>query len=517
MKRTDLASKVLVLVVLILGSVFGDISMVFGQGLEEEPNHPCPTAQNFGAIALPFTVNGSLDSTPEFPDVDFFTFTGTPGASVRVDLEGAPTGKGTLGDPFLGFFDSTCNLIAFNYDFPSSRLVLTIPADGVFIMAATVCCDGGFTGGGVGTYQMTITPIAAIGSISGRVVDAATGDPLPGNTDPFASVRLLRCEEFGCFDVYNQSADNEGRFHFTNDFSGQPLEVGTYQVIAFANGYQQGQTDPFGVAEGEDRDVGDVPLQPIPAIGSISGRVVDAATGDPLPGNTDPFASVQLLRCEEFGCFNVSDQSTDNEGRFHFTNDFSGQPLEVGTYQVIAFANEYIQGQTDPFGVAEGEDRDVGDVPLQPFPVRISEIRPCGSLPPEGGTCSYSVRVTNRLDSALDGAAWSLVDSSGIGSLIDFTHFQTANPQRMTLAPGASKVVQFAFDVPNTVRDGAFICTQVFIGQNRLQPFFNTAGQRGLFCISKGFTGVFSVVPEKEAQKMFRQMNGRTLPPPKGK
>lgn len=416
MKCTDITLKVLVLVVLILGSVLGNIPMVFGQGgLETEPNHPCPMAQRFEAIPFPFTVDGSLDSTPESPDVDFFKFTGTPGASVRVDLEGQPTGKGSLEDPFLGFFDSACNLIAVNDDFQSlnSRLLLTIPADGVFILAATVCYDGGFLGGGVGTYQMTITPFAAIRSISGRVIDALTGDPLPGNTDPFTFVRLLRCGEFGCSDV---------------------------------NG---------------------------------------------LPA--------------------------DSEGRFLFNRDFTGQPLEVGTFQVIAFANEYQPGQTDPLEVAEGEDRDLGDVPLQPFPVRFSEIRPCGDLPPEGGTCSYSVRVTNRLGTTLNGAAWSLVFSGGIGSLIDFTNFQTANPTGMTLASEASKVVQFSFDVPSTIRDGALICTQVFFGQNRRAPFFNTLGQKNLFCILKGFTGGFSVVPEKEAQEMFRQLNGRTLTPPKGK
>jgi hypothetical protein len=405
-----------VFVVLILGSVFGNIPMVFGQGLEEEPNHPCSTAQNFGAVALPFTVNGSLDSTPESPDVDFFKFTGAPGALVRVDLEGESTGKGTLGDPFLGFFDSACNLIAANDDGGAglnSRLVFAIPADGIFILAATLCCDESFTGGGVGTYQLSITPTARIGSIRGRVVDAVTGDPLPGDTEPFAFVQLLRCEDFECFEVNAQSADTQGRFQFSLDFSGQRLEVGTYQVVAFANQYQQGQTDPFGVAEGEHRDV--------------------------------------------------------------------------------------------------------GDVRLQPFPVRISEIRPCGNLPPEGGTCSYSVRVTNPLGTAFDGAAWSLVNGFEIGSFIDFTAFQTANPQRMTLRPGASKVVQFEFEVPSTVRDGAVICTDVFVGQDRLQPFFNTVGQTGLFCISKGFTGEFSVVPEKEAQKMLRQLSGRTLTPPKRK
>jgi hypothetical protein len=413
MKRPDLASKVFVVVVLILGSAFGNIPMVFGQGLEEEPNHPCPSAQNFGAIALPFTLDGSLDSTPESLDVDFFRFTGTPGSVVKVDLEGQATGKGTLGDPFLGFFDAGCNLIALNDDFRSlnSRLVLTIPVDGVFILGVTFCCDYGFLGGGVGTYQLTITPIIAIGSISGRVVDAVTGDPLPGGTDPFAFVQLLHCEDFGCFEVNAQPADTEGRFQFNRDFSGQPLEVGTYQVVAFANQYQRGQTDPFGVAEGEDRDV--------------------------------------------------------------------------------------------------------GDVPLQPFPVQLSNIVPCENLPPEGGRCQYSVRVTNRLATRLDGEAWSLVQGFPIGSFTDFTNFQVKNLQPLRLESQESRDVRFEFRVPSKVRDGASICTNVLVGQ-RPEAFFDTVGATFLFCISKGTIG-FSVMPGNEAQQMSRQLSGRTLTPPKKK
>ena len=95
MKRTFITSKVLVLVALILLGA-GHIPLTFAQGVEAEPNHPCTSAQDFGAITLPFTVNGSLDSIPASPDVDFFKFTGTPGTSVRADLEGL-----TLGDPFL--------------------------------------------------------------------------------------------------------------------------------------------------------------------------------------------------------------------------------------------------------------------------------------------------------------------------------------------------------------------------------------------------------------------------------
>ncbi|MGH9891228.1 MAG: PKD domain-containing protein [bacterium] len=128
-----------------------------------EPNDACVTPQDFGTITLPFTFDGSLDGTP-FPtgDVDFFRFAGTPNTTVRVDLEGQATGKGTLGDPFLGFFDSGCNLIAVNDDNGmnlNSRLAITIPGDGVFILAVTRCCDFGFDQGGNGSYQLNIQEI----------------------------------------------------------------------------------------------------------------------------------------------------------------------------------------------------------------------------------------------------------------------------------------------------------------------------------------------------------------------
>ncbi|HXO86348.1 MAG TPA: LamG-like jellyroll fold domain-containing protein [Gemmatimonadales bacterium] len=134
------------------------------QGPDAEPNSTCPTAQNFGTLALPFTLNGSLDGSqvPGGGDVDFVRFIGTPSTAVRVDLEGQSTGNGTLGDPFLGWFDSGCNLIAFSDDNGSnlnSRLLVTIPSDGVFILAVTRCCDFSFDQGGAGTYQLNIKAI----------------------------------------------------------------------------------------------------------------------------------------------------------------------------------------------------------------------------------------------------------------------------------------------------------------------------------------------------------------------
>jgi hypothetical protein len=77
---------------------------------------------------------------------------------VSVDLEGQSTGQGTLVDPFLGAFDSGCALIAVNDDWGglNSRLVLTIPADGILVLGVTRCCDGDFNQGGEGSYRITV-------------------------------------------------------------------------------------------------------------------------------------------------------------------------------------------------------------------------------------------------------------------------------------------------------------------------------------------------------------------------
>lgn len=108
-----------------------------------------------------------------------------------------------------------------------------------------------------------------------------------------------------------------------------------------------------------------------------------------------------------------------------------------------------------------------------------------------------------------------MVQGFGIGSFTDFTNFQVKNLQPLRLKSQESRDVRFEFRVPSKVRDGASICTSVFVSQ-RPEAFFDTVGTTSLFCISKGTTG-FSVMPEKEAQQMFRQLDGRTLTPPKEK
>jgi Ca2+-binding RTX toxin-like protein len=131
---------------------------------EGEPNDTCFTARNLGSIGGLMTVDGSLGSAS---DVDFFKFSSiVPGGTVRADLEGSSTGSGTLPDPYLGFFDSNCNLLAAHDDVNGSsnrnaRLVFSVPADGIFILAATKFGDPNFVGGGggsIGTYTLNVNP-----------------------------------------------------------------------------------------------------------------------------------------------------------------------------------------------------------------------------------------------------------------------------------------------------------------------------------------------------------------------
>jgi hypothetical protein len=75
MKRTNCGLKT---VIVVLGVVLGLCSPVYSQ--EVEPNNTCLTAQNVGAGALPFTAEGSLDSTPRAP---MLIFLGSPHTGFR--------------------------------------------------------------------------------------------------------------------------------------------------------------------------------------------------------------------------------------------------------------------------------------------------------------------------------------------------------------------------------------------------------------------------------------------------
>ncbi|MGH8556485.1 MAG: carboxypeptidase-like regulatory domain-containing protein [Methylococcales bacterium] len=108
-----------------------------------------------------------------------------------------------------------------------------------------------------------INPVPSISSvtITGRVVDAQTGLPLRGDEFPFAFVKLNSDDCFpgvGCQNISTQATDNLGRFDFT-----QGIEPGIYHVVVSANQYHARFLD-LGADEGENVDLGDIDLVPLP-------------------------------------------------------------------------------------------------------------------------------------------------------------------------------------------------------------------------------------------------------------
>jgi hypothetical protein len=479
---------------------------------EIEPNSPCENAQDFNMTALPLSVFGALSPSAEATDVDFFRVALTPGDTVQVDLEGAPTGQGTLGDPFLGLFDSTCNLVTVNDDSGSlnSRLILEVPADGIMVLGVTACCDGGFEGGGEGSYLLSLTRLAAIDSISGRIVDNDTGVPLSGQEFPFASVQLHRCDAFGCFEFIDfQSADGDGRFRLTRDQLGNPLSTGTYQLLASAVGFESLSSDPFEASEGMAMDLGDLPLSRIELIGMVSGRVIDAITGDPVTGFIPPFAVVFLDRCENDFCSAVAAANPDLEG--HFSVDGAVFSIPPGIFRLRGFADDYNESVSAEFAVDAFENLEFGDFPLTPFPIQFGTVREC-NIPAGGGMCEFSITASNRGPSQYRGEAWAIVDLFTPGASRN-TRFQVGNvgaknpmPHRINLKKGESATLEFQLDIPPAVLDGTFVCLTITVGREP-DPQYNTQGDRFISCAVKS-AGEFDALSKREGRQLYRELAG---------
>jgi hypothetical protein len=250
--------------------------------MDTEPNNSCIEAQDAGQLSLPFHLNGNLTSS-ETPDVDFYRVHGSPGEPVVIDLEGQSSGVGTLVDPLLGVYDSSCTQIKVNDNSGSlnSRVPVIIPPDGVLILAATDSRDWWFEGGGEGTYQLTVSHLQAIGSISGSVVDAVTNVPVSGGEPFYPSLVLSRCDnEFSCTDVLYGDVGSDGRFVLDREFDGTPFLPSTYLLIVYASQYQAFSSEPFTVAENEDFDLGDLALTPWPIqLTDVGGCALPAGSG----------------------------------------------------------------------------------------------------------------------------------------------------------------------------------------------------------------------------------------------
>lgn len=253
-------------------------------------------------------------------------------------------------------------------------------------------------------------------------------------------------------------------------------------------------------------------VQP-PRIGSIVGRLVDAVSGEPLVGASPTLARVELRRCEGESCFEfVARQSVDAQGMFRFEVDFRNRRIEVGSFELAATASEF-ERVSVRFEVGESEDFDAGDLALVPPPVLFSNIEPCSALLPQGGRCTYSVRIRNNTIARFTGMAYSLVESGFGASRFEAStrpSGSTVRRARVRIPALDSRVVRFSFDVPSFVANGTNICTQLYFGFDP-SPLFNTARRGNLFCLRKGDSG-FEVMSAEESREAFDLLNGSASP-----
>jgi 5-hydroxyisourate hydrolase-like protein (transthyretin family) len=464
------------------------------QTAEIEPNQPCASAQRLTAAGGSFSVNGQRTAN----DVDFYRVTGTPGALALVHLEGAGAGVGTLLDGYLGAFESDCTSLLASDDQsgPGSdaRLLVQFPPDGVLILAATSWPDSGFQGSGsyLGTYRLRASADEVTDELTGRLLDAETGEPVSST-----EVVLRRCENGTCDFGSNYSySDSAGRFRFQSDLY-FPLTPGEYRVTVHHYLYEPAVLQ-FEIDGSSIVHLGDLLLTPIPTAGSIRGRLIDEVTRRPLPGDAPPYAYVRLQFCPENSsfCSYMGEQYTGSDGTFEFVGT-QFDPLRPGRYQIVSEGDQYFRLPSDFFTVAEDEHKDIGDLLARSFPVRLQLLQGCDSIPSGGGRCRFTVRVTNGQLTALWARGWPVISGSGLGTTAYSSVFQL--PQKsITLLPGSSTSLAFAFDVPGAVPGGAFVCASFFAApeDRPLQPL----SSQDLFCLRKSYTG-FERVPEAELRR----------------
>lgn len=384
---------------------------VFGQYLEIEPNQPCSEAQrlNAGLNDLPLEVAGEVtqDANSDPPgDIDYFHFQANAGTLLRAELLAGEATSSLGFVPYLGLFDEHCSALDFNsyYFALDARIDFTVPGSGQLILGVTSVTDPGWGGqhGQGGFYTLRLAePAAPIGGITGRIVDAVTGDPLVGGGPTWPSVTLYRCTDGDCnTPVINRNADPYGQF---------------------------------------------------------------------------------MIDSGELG------------------------PLDPGQYLLQAFAVQYETEFIGPFAVQSGEVKDLGDIALEPPTFAFGAVFPCAQLGPEGGLCSYSVNFNNNSDSGLFVRSWSLVEAVSAdpeGFLIPFLEFP-AYPRFRTdwVEARSTFTLHFSFNVPAATPDHLYaICPQA-LAADAATRFTGILSWTHLLCVIKQREG-FDVRSREEVMRL---------------
>ncbi len=193
-------------------------------------------------------------------------------------------------------------------------------------------------------WAQTPHPTTAAGSsVAGKVVNAATGEPLKK-----AAVLLMRVEGRG--QAQSMMTDEQGQFAFRS------LETGRYRLLVNRTGYVRqayGQRDPYADTGGSPltlsagQEVKDILFRLLPA-GAISGRVVDE------DGEGMMEVQVQALRWTTVRgrrqLMPASGERTNDRGEYRIYNLPPGRYYLAATYEG-GYVTGYLVGMAG--GVSE--------------------------------------------------------------------------------------------------------------------------------------------------------------------
>ncbi|GAA0754519.1 hypothetical protein LRH25_28840 [Ideonella azotifigens] len=229
-----------------------------------EPNNSCAAPQNLGQTSK-VKLSGTIDAS----DVDFYTLTAKPGQLLQIDMRGAPSGAGTLGNMLMGLLDADCSVVQYSDNSENgleARLVFMAPADGVVRIAAAGDPDFGFTGANTstGTYKLTIgPPTVPVIAFSGNLTDAVTGLPL--TKADFAVVNLMSCPsaDYQICTTYSAQGIPDANGHYA---IAQALPPGVYQIRVLADNHASKNLAPVTVTGFEGKSTKNYALAPLPMV-----------------------------------------------------------------------------------------------------------------------------------------------------------------------------------------------------------------------------------------------------------
>ena len=222
--------------------------------INENVNTLCTSSLDLGSLTTPFARDAELQNSGPTGRANFFRFNAVPGTELEVSLTGLLSNNNSTPDPYLGWFNSDCQLLAINDDAGSldSFLIVTVPDDGVLVLAATTCCDSTFSGefdSSEINYRISIgVPPPSIGTLYLEIQNALTFETLRGNDVPYAFAELYRCELDCDQFIGSLGANDDGQLAFNGYDFNPRLTPGTYLLRARAEGFGSNESGRFTVS-----------------------------------------------------------------------------------------------------------------------------------------------------------------------------------------------------------------------------------------------------------------------------